>query len=446
MVDFSRSARRLRTQIMKVDSSRLRGEWIDPYALKIVDLLQKKGFETYLVGGCVRDLLAGIRPKDFDIATSARPEQVRRAVPHCYIIGRRFRLVLAKRGLDQFEIATFRRNGTEEEVVLETNIPNDLGTDSQSSESLAETQIEESDRESSKPNFEDNGSSIGDSNSPNILKDNFFGTSEEDARRRDFTVNGLFFDPGARKIIDHVGGLLDVENRMIRMIGDPVTRLIEDPIRTLRAVRLSHKLSFQIDPKLREAILKTRLELKKSVLPRRREEYLKLLRLKHPERAYLELFDLGVLEAIAPRLHDFFLIPDATDIFFKCLSRIHVGEIDLTSSVELFAAFIYSFVKSRHEITGEATMTLLEDSITTELMKTDLGIFKMESAIILRTIQLLEQLSKKDTYLRKGQRRQKAMLLNESMPLAIKMGQLDYSLVGSNLIFWLSEQERHQIN
>ena len=167
--------------------SKLNQKWIDHRALGIVKKLKKEGFETYLVGGCVRDLLLGLEPKDYDIATTARPRQVKKLIRNTFIIGRRFRLVLAKEGEDQFEISTFRRNPTAEEQ-----------TD------------------------------------PDISDDNLFGTSFQDAHRRDFTINSLFYDPVADRVIDHTDtGVADLKNRIIRMIGDPNIRLPEDPIRNL---------------------------------------------------------------------------------------------------------------------------------------------------------------------------------------------------------------------
>jgi len=181
----------------------LHEDWIDPYALRIVRNLQDSGFETYLVGGCVRDLLVGIHPKDFDIATSAHPNQVRKKVPNAYVIGRRFKLVLVKRGDQQFEVATFRRNVSPEE--------------------LAATPEEDT-----------------------IEGDNYFGTVEEDAKRRDFTANAVFYDPGQDKLIDFCGGIQDLNDRVLRMIGHPKERFVEEPIRIPRSIPPSHKLHFPL--------------------------------------------------------------------------------------------------------------------------------------------------------------------------------------------------------
>ena len=232
----------------------LHSDWIDPYAKDIVSKLKQAGFTSYLVGGCVRDLLAGIHPKDYDIATDAKPNDVRRIIRGAYVIGKRFRLVLVKRGDNQFEVATFRRTALAEDLEAE-----DAPTG-----------------------------------------DNFFGTPEEDAQRRDFTVNALFYDPTNNDLVDFIDGVSDVENGLIKMIGDPNERLKEDPIRILRAVRLAHKLRFSLEPNLRGAILRNSSVLGKAVLPRKREEYLKILRLDDPFLALQELYDLNVLEYTLP--------------------------------------------------------------------------------------------------------------------------------------------------
>ncbi|HWJ56260.1 MAG TPA: hypothetical protein VNR90_08565, partial [Vicinamibacterales bacterium] len=156
--------------------------------------LQELGHTAFLVGGSVRDLLLGRRPKDFDIGTSAQPHQIKRGFRNCWIIGRRFRLAHVKFGTKTIEVATFRRN-----------VPKDEADADGQADLL-------------------------------VQRDNVYGTPEEDAFRRDFTVNALFYDSSDRSIIDYVGGLQDLEARVIRSIGDPVERFQEDPVRMLRAV------------------------------------------------------------------------------------------------------------------------------------------------------------------------------------------------------------------
>jgi len=231
---------------------RLHQDWIDPHAAGIIKALQRQNFTTYLVGGCVRDLLLGMAPKDFDIVTSARPDQVKRIIHKAYVIGKRFRLVLVKRDDQQFEVATFRRDVREDENAEE--LPSG---------------------------------------------DNIFGTPEEDAQRRDFTINSLFYDPVGDQLIDYANGLQDLEARLVRMIGDPNKRLLEDPIRILRALRLAHMVDFTLEEDLRRGMQVHASCLAASALPRRREEILKLLRLKDPGLAFIEAYDLGILHILA---------------------------------------------------------------------------------------------------------------------------------------------------
>ncbi|MCB0414980.1 MAG: poly(A) polymerase, partial [Bdellovibrionales bacterium] len=223
---------------------KLHFEFIENDALEIIKKLQQRDYVTYLVGGCVRDLLLGILPKDFDIATMALPSEVKKCVPQSYIIGKRFRLVLAKRKNTLYEIATFRKNspsGEEEPSTEEHENPDELAEIS----------------------------------TGKIIGDNFFGSPEEDAFRRDFTINSLFYDPYDDQLHDFCNGLEDLNQRVIKMIGDPYVRLEEDPIRIMRGIRLAHKIEFDLEPKLREAMTKTAHTLKTAALPRKREEFIK---------------------------------------------------------------------------------------------------------------------------------------------------------------------------
>lgn len=378
----------------------LHEDWIDPYALRIVKNLQDSGFETYLVGGCVRDLMVGIHPKDFDIATSAHPNQVRKKVPNAYVIGRRFKLVLVKRGDLQFEVATFRRNVSAEE--------------------LASTPEEDT-----------------------VEGDNYFGTVEEDAKRRDFTANAVFYDPANNKLIDFCGGIQDIENRVLRMIGDPKERFIEDPIRILRAIRLSHKLHFSIESNMRHAIAETSSELKKSVLPRRREEWLKFLRLDEPHLAFMELFDLHILEQILPGLHSVFMDPTKMEVFEIHLARISQVGINKQDPLELFAGFMFAFMKAQY---GEGLWSheeVYDDAKLAYFMREEMGIFKQEAAVFFKALHLMTSLKKIDNYSRKGERRQMAFVMNEAFGLAMKLSMMDFSLSGSEVHYWMQQLEKY---
>ena len=244
---------------------------VDPDALKVLYRLRQSEHEAYLVGGSVRDLLLGRRPKDFDIGTSAHPNQVKKLFRNCWIIGRRFRLAHVKFGTKVIEVATFRRQLAPGEEVVADGVP------------------------APDPSTAD-GKRL-------VHHDNTFGTPEEDAFRRDFTVNALFYDIATFSIIDYVGGLEDLGARLVRCIGDPETRIKEDPVRMLRAVALASRLDFTIDAPLVEAIRVHRHEIARSSPPRLIEEYYKILRAGSAERTFRSLLDVGLLEPISAELH-----------------------------------------------------------------------------------------------------------------------------------------------
>src|SRR3954463_4269788 len=230
---------------------------IDPDALKVLYRLHQNNYVAYLVGGSVRDLLLGRRPKDFDIGTNAHPYQVKRLFKNCWIIGRRFRLAHVRFGTKTIEVATFRRQLTAAELAA----PDDRAAP--------------------------DGIPITDTSDPDRLlhRDNTFGTPEEDAFRRDFTINALFYDIADFSIIDYVGGLDDLHAGLVRSIGDPDVRLKEDPVRMIRAIALAARLDFTIEPTLLASIREHRREIAKSSLPRLLEEYYKILRAGSSEKA-----------------------------------------------------------------------------------------------------------------------------------------------------------------
>ena len=224
--------------------------------------LQRRGFEAYLVGGCVRDLLLGLLPKDFDIATSARPAQVKRVFPrNCRIIGRRFKLAHLHfhHNSKILECSTFRRTPSEDRT----------GDDLL------------------------------------ITQDNEFGSAEEDALRRDFPINALFFDPMQDRILDWTGGLEDLRAGVIRTIGDPVVRFREDPIRILRAAKFAGRLGFQIDPASLDAMAQTAPDLVRAAPPRVLEEILRLLRCGNALDCFQVLRDIGAIKVLLPIVGDF---------------------------------------------------------------------------------------------------------------------------------------------
>ena len=268
---------------------------IDSDALRVLIRLQRSHHTAYLVGGSVRDLILGRTPKDFDIATDAHPYQIKRLFRNCWIIGRRFRLAHVKFGPKTIEVATFRKivpadpaaepAGDVAEIVASVG-PADADT------SPAETEPRHGERHGHRHN-PDHGI---------IHRDNTFGTPEEDAFRRDFTINALFYDAEQRTVIDYVGGLEDLQRRMIRSIGDPRIRFVEDPVRMLRAAVFAARLNFEMDPQVLEAIAELRALILKASPSRLMEEYFKILRSGYAEPAFRALDRVGLLELITPEL------------------------------------------------------------------------------------------------------------------------------------------------
>ncbi len=229
---------------------------IDANVLKVLYRLAGAGFDAYLVGGGVRDLMLSRKPKDFDVATSAHPQQVRDLFRNSRMIGRRFRLVHVFFGRQNVEVATFRKQAE----------------------------------------------AVADTDDPLIRLDNTFGTPEEDAFRRDFTVNALFYSPQTFHVIDFPGGVDDLEARLIRTIGDPEVRMREDPVRMMRAVRFAAKLGFEIEPTTRAAIERHRADLAKASVPRLVEETFKTLGQPEAAHALVLMEELGLLEYVIPIL------------------------------------------------------------------------------------------------------------------------------------------------
>src|SRR5258706_494746 len=230
---------------------------ISASALKVCDVLSDRGYAAYVVGGAVRDILLGIEPKDFDVATDARPEQIKPLFRRALVIGRRFRLVHVMLGPETIEVSTFR---------------------------AADNHTAEKDEHG------------------RVLRDNVFGTLEEDARRRDFTVNALYYDCRSGELIDYHGGLADLKKRTLRMIGDPETRFREDPVRMLRAVRLAAKLGLSIESTTRAPIKRLAPLLEHVPPPRLFEEMLKLLLSGHASACLRQLRNEGLHKGLLPLL------------------------------------------------------------------------------------------------------------------------------------------------
>lgn len=233
---------------------------MDADALFVVSRLRAAGYTAFLVGGCVRDLLTGMVPKDFDVSTDARPRQVRRVFRNARIIGRRFRLVHVVFGARVIETSTFRRNPREDETPA--GVDDDIL----------------------------------------LTEDNVFGTAAEDAARRDFTINGLFYDPEAGEVIDYVGGLADVERRVLRTIEDPWLRFREDPVRMMRAAKFAARLRFSIEPDTWQAMRDLRAEIQKSSPARVLEEIYKIGRGGASAGTWAALRQTGLLAELLPEV------------------------------------------------------------------------------------------------------------------------------------------------
>ena len=247
--------------ILGVNKHGIRREDISSGSRRTVETLQEHGYTAYVVGGAVRDLLVGLTPKDYDVATSATPEQVRHCFRRSRIIGRRFQIVHVQAGSETIEVTTFRGHH-------EHQGGNQAQTDSEG----------------------------------RVLRDNVFGNQKDDAARRDFTVNALYFDPTSETIIDYHRGMADVKQKTLRMIGDPTTRYREDPVRMLRAVRLAAKLNLTIDPATRQPISELSSLIENVPPSRLFDEMLKLLTSGYAVKCVTQLRAEGLHHGLLPLL------------------------------------------------------------------------------------------------------------------------------------------------
>ncbi len=235
---------------------------ISSNAVEIVEELHRAGYQAYLVGGCVRDLLLGRAPKDFDIATDARPQEIKSLFRGCRLIGRRFRLAHVRLNGQIIEVATFRAALSSEE---------DRG---------------------------DDGIRVTDHGQ--LLRDNVYGTLDDDATRRDFTINALYYDLQKQLVIDFVGGIADLEREVVRTIGDPWERFREDPVRMLRAVRFASKLGFTIDSDALAATDELASSLHHVPPARMLDEVIKLFHGGCALQTYLQLREFGLFRYLFP--------------------------------------------------------------------------------------------------------------------------------------------------
>ncbi|OOF37677.1 polynucleotide adenylyltransferase PcnB [Rodentibacter heidelbergensis] len=285
-------------------------------ALMVVEKLQRQGFEAYIVGGCIRDLLLGKQPKDFDVATNARPEQIQKIFQRqCRLVGRRFRLAHIMFGRDIIEVATFRANH------------NDARSEHQAKQS-------------------DEGM---------LLRDNVYGTVEQDAERRDFTVNALYYNPQDNTLRDYFNGIEDLKAGKLRLIGDPVTRYQEDPVRMLRSIRFMAKLEMFLEKPSEQPIRELAYLLKNIPPARLFDESLKLLQTGHGVKTYRLLRQYGLFEQLFPSLVSFFT--EKEDSFAERMILTSLTSTDeriadklRINSAFLFAAFFWYPLREKVEI------------------------------------------------------------------------------------------------
>nr|WP_044470776.1 polynucleotide adenylyltransferase PcnB [Mannheimia massilioguelmaensis] len=289
---------------------------ISKNALTVVEKLNRNGYEAYVVGGCLRDLLLNKNPKDFDVATNARPEQIQAIFQRqCRLVGRRFRLAHIMFGRDIIEVATFRAN--------HTNIANENAS-KQSDEGM-------------------------------LLRDNVYGTLEQDAERRDFTVNALYYSPKDNLIFDYFNGIEDLKSGKLRLIGDPVTRYQEDPVRMLRAIRFMAKLDMFLDKSSEKPIRELAYLLKNIPPARLFDESLKLLQCGFGVKTYKLLREYHLFEQLFPALMPYFT--EREDSFAERMITIALASTDeriadklRINPAFLFAAFFWYPLREKVEI------------------------------------------------------------------------------------------------
>ena len=281
---------------------------LSPNALKVLYRLRDQGYDAYLVGGCIRDALLGLKPKDFDVATSASPDDVRDAFRNCRLVGRRFRLAHILFGREVIEVATFRANHNPDTAV------DDAGR---------------------------------------ILRDNVFGTIEDDAIRRDFTVNALYYDVSNFTVIDYVGGMDDLESRQIRLLGDPTLRYREDPVRALRAARFAAKLDFEIEPETAAPLAEAGALLADIPPARLFEEVLKLFQGGYAVASLAKLREYDLLKFLFPtvdaRLRANEAIPTALCNRALANTDVRVLEEKPITPAFLYAALLWPDVQEHYE-------------------------------------------------------------------------------------------------
>jgi poly(A) polymerase len=254
---FLRGESRRKAETIPAEQHGIRRAHVSPGARRTCEALQQAGFKAYVVGGAVRDLIAGIEPKDYDLATNATPDQVRSLFRRSRIIGRRFQIVHVMQGAETLEVSTFRAAHDDDTLKDEHG---------------------------------------------RVLRDNVWGSMEDDAARRDFTINALYYDPTTETVLDYHHGVQDIQRKTLRMIGDPRARYREDPVRMLRAVRLAAKLGLRLDPKVQAPIQEMAELIENVPAARLFDEMLKLLFSGHAVECVRRLRDEGLHHGLLPLL------------------------------------------------------------------------------------------------------------------------------------------------
>lgn len=300
---------------------------ISDNALKVLYRLNKGGYDAYLVGGGVRDILLGEQPKDFDVATNATPEQIKKLFRNCRLIGRRFRLAHIVFGRDIIEVATFRGHHDTTEDAKAAKVHSKQSEDGM------------------------------------LLRDNIYGNIDEDAQRRDFTINALYYSSKDFKIYDFANGLEDIDNKLIRLIGDPETRYREDPVRMLRAIRFATKLDMDIEPRTAKPINTLAPLMANIPAARMFEEYLKLFIAGKSEANFHLLHEYNLLEFLFPHISQFYkdaptgnAVKFVEQVLKNTDQRINKG-MRVTPAFLLAAVLWYSLEQQVEELLDSGSMT-----------------------------------------------------------------------------------------
>ncbi len=273
---------------------------VDEHALYVMEKLRNAGHVAYLVGGSVRDLLLQKKPKDYDISTSATPEEIKRLFRNCILIGRRFRLAHIRFGNKILEVSTFRSGDNTDDAL--------------------------------------------------IVRDNIWGTPEEDVLRRDFTINGLFYDPASQTIIDYVGGYPDIQRKYLRTVGQPFVRFKQDPVRMIRLLKFQARFGFEIDPEARIALLECRGEILKSSAARILEELLRMLESNSSKAFFKLMSEYGLLQLMMPTLAHFLETANGDEIYSylqEVDTSFHEPHLPLLERPILLSCLIYSLLHKR---------------------------------------------------------------------------------------------------